>query len=107
MGKDLRGKELGIGISQREDGWYLGRFTNKHGRRVQKLFQKIQECRQWLADSQYTDDHSNIDFPEEMSVNAWFEYWISIKKGQSNLTPSVIILNDIIVILSLLSVKRY
>ncbi len=50
MGKDLRGKELGVGISQREDGWYLGRYTNKHGRRVQKLFQKLQECRQWLAD---------------------------------------------------------
>lgn len=80
MGKDLRGKELGIGISQREDGWYLGRYTNKHGRRVQKLFSKLQECRQWLADAQYNDAHSNIDFPEEMSVNAWFEYWIGIKK---------------------------
>ena len=80
MGKDLRGKELGVGVSQREDGWYLGRYTNKHGRRVQKLFQKLQECRQWLADSQYTNEHSNIDFPEEMTVNAWFEYWIGIKK---------------------------
>ena len=26
MGKDLRGKELGIGISQREDGLYVGRY---------------------------------------------------------------------------------
>ena len=80
MGKDLRGKELGVGISQREDGWYIGRYTNKRGKRVQKIFQKLQECRQWLADAQYTDEHSNIDFPEEMTVNAWFEYWISIKK---------------------------
>lgn len=80
MGKDLRGKELGIGISQREDGWYVGRYTNKRGKRVQKIFQKLQECRQWLADAQYTDEHSNIDFPEEMMVNAWFEYWIGIKK---------------------------
>lgn len=80
MGKDLRGKELGVGISQREDGWYIGRYTNKRGKRVQKIFQKLQECRQWLADAQYTDEHSNIDFPEEMTVNAWFEYWIGIKK---------------------------
>ena len=29
MGKDLRGKELGRGISQREDGLYVGRYTNK------------------------------------------------------------------------------
>ncbi len=80
MGKDLRGKELGIGISQRTDGWYVGRFTNKYGRRVQKLFPKLQECRQWLADANYKDEHSNIDFPEEMTVDSWFEYWIDVKK---------------------------
>jgi integrase len=48
MGKNLKGKELGLGISQREDGYYVGRYTNKYGRRVQKLFLKLQECRQWL-----------------------------------------------------------
>ena len=80
MGKNLKGKELGLGISQREDGYYVGRYTNKYGRRVQKLFLKLQECRQWLADSAYRDEHSNIDFPEEMTVNSWFEYWISMKK---------------------------
>ena len=31
MGKDLRGKELGVGISQRKDGYYVGRFTAKNG----------------------------------------------------------------------------
>lgn len=80
MGKDLKGKELGVGISQREDGYYVGRYTSKYGKRVQKLFPKLQECRQWLADAQYQDKHSNIDFPESMTVNAWFEYWIGIKK---------------------------
>lgn len=80
MGKDLRGKELGVGISQREDGWYIGRYTNKRGKRIQKIFKKLQECRQWLADSQYIDEHSNIDFPQDMLVNAWFDYWIGIKK---------------------------
>ncbi len=59
MGKDLKGKELGVGISQRSDGFYVGRFTNKYGQRKQKLFRKLQECRQWLADSQYQDEHSN------------------------------------------------
>ena len=29
MGKDLKGKELGVGISQRKDGMYTGRFTTK------------------------------------------------------------------------------
>ena len=80
MGKDLRGKELGVGISQREDGLYVGRYTNKYGNRVQKVLPKLQEVRQWLADSKYQDEHSNIDFPSSMTVNAWFEYWIGIKR---------------------------
>ena len=80
MGKDLKGKELGVGISQRSDGFYVGRFTTKHGQRKQKLFRKLQECRQWLADSQYQDEHSNLNFPAEMTVKAWFDYWISMKK---------------------------
>ena len=80
MGKDLRGKELGVGISQRSDGFYVGRFTTKYGQRKQKLFHKLQECRQWLADSQYQDEHSNLNFPAEMTVKAWFDYWISMKK---------------------------
>lgn len=80
MGKDIRGKELGVGISQRSDGFYVGRYTDKYGKRKQKLFRKLQECRQWLADSQYRDEHSNLNFPEEMTVKAWFDYWISMKK---------------------------
>lgn len=81
MGKDIKGKELGVGISQRrEDGLYVGRYTNKCGKRIQKLFSKLQECRQWLADSKYQDEHGNIDIPGEMLVDAWFDYWISIKK---------------------------
>ena len=80
MGKDLRGKELGRGISKREDGLYVARYTNKYGKRVQKVLPKLQELRQWLADAQYKEEHSNIDFPDAMTVNAWFEYWIGIKK---------------------------
>ena len=53
MGKDLRGKELGRGISQREDGLYVARYTNKYGKRVQKVLSKLQELRQWLADEGY------------------------------------------------------
>lgn len=34
MGKDLRNKELGLGISQRKDGVYVARFTNREGKRI-------------------------------------------------------------------------
>ena len=29
---------------------------------------------------QYQDEHSNLNFPEEMTVKAWFDYWIGMKK---------------------------
>lgn len=80
MGKDLKGKELGQGISQRKDGYYVGRYTSKNGKRIQKLFLKVKECQKWLADNQYLDAHSNIDFPHDMLVSAWYDYWISVKE---------------------------
>lgn len=82
MGKDLRGKELGVGISQLKDGRYTARFTNRKGERKQKYFKKLQECRKWIADAQFNDEHGYINANSDMTVNAWFDYWISeIKSG--------------------------
>ena len=36
--------------------------------------------RQWLADATYIDEHSDLDQATDMIVDAWFDYWISIKK---------------------------
>lgn len=79
MGKDLKGKELGIGITQQKDGLYSARFVDKYGKRKQKRFKKLQECRQWLADTSYIDEHSSLMNASGMLVDAWFEYWIDIK----------------------------
>ena len=76
MGKELKGKELGVGISQRKDGVYTARFTGKDGKRRQKYFKKLQECRKWIADAQFEDEHGDINVSGEMTVDAWFEYWI-------------------------------
>ena len=43
MGKDLKGKELGVGISQRKDGLYTARYTDRRGNRRQKYFKKLQQ----------------------------------------------------------------
>lgn len=79
MGRDLVGKQLGKGISQIKSGDYIARFTDKYGKRRQKYFKKLQECRQWLADAQYEDEHSNLNNASSMTLNAWFDYWIEIK----------------------------
>lgn len=83
MGKDLKGKELGVGINQRKDGLYSARFTGKDGKRRQKYFKKLQECRKWIADAQFEDEHGNINASADMTVDAWFEYWISEIKGKT------------------------
>jgi integrase len=36
--------------------------------------------RQWIADATYIDEHSDLDQATDMIVDAWFDYWISIKK---------------------------
>ncbi len=80
MGKDLKGKELGEGIVQRSNGTYQARFVDKFGKRRQKKSKKLQEVRQWLADATYIDEHSDLDQAADMLVDAWFDYWIGIKK---------------------------
>ncbi|SEG01187.1 hypothetical protein SAMN04487934_106112 [Eubacterium ruminantium] len=49
MGKDLKGKELGSGLSQRKDGRYSARFVTSYGKRIEKYFSKYQDARRWLA----------------------------------------------------------
>lgn len=70
MGKDLKGKELGVGIVQQANGLYVARFTDKHGRRQSKRFKKLQECRQWIADATYIDEHTDIENATDMLVDA-------------------------------------
>ena len=84
MGKDLKGKELGVGISQRKDGLYTARFVSKiTGKSIQKYFPKLQECRKWYADAIFQDEHGGINANGYMTVKTWFEYWITNIKGNS------------------------
>lgn len=80
MGKDIRGRELGVGISQRKDGLYSGRFVDKYGKRRQRYFKKLQECRQWIADATYQDEHSALSDIGNVSLDAWFDIWYEMNK---------------------------
>ena len=51
MGKNLKGKELGAGISQRKDGRYSARFVTSSGKRIEKYFPMLQDTRKWLAEA--------------------------------------------------------
>lgn len=80
MGKDLKGKELGLGICQQSNGMYVARFTNRFGERKSRRFTKLQECRKWIAEAKYSDEHTDATYNSDVFVDSWFEYWISIKE---------------------------
>lgn len=77
MGKSLKGKELGVGISQQKDGYYSARFVDRYGRRVQKRFKKLQDCRAWIAKA---EDCCGNDL-SSMTVDDWYQHWIKVKEA--------------------------
>lgn len=78
MGKDLKGKELGQGLSQRKDGRYSARIT-VNGKRIEKYFAKPSEARQWITGTSYEKEHGMI-LLEELTVDQWFWKWIDMYK---------------------------
>lgn len=83
MGKNLKGKELGRGITQRKDGKYSAKFSNTNGKRIEKYFDKLSEARKWLEEAKYEDKHGDISSSASMTVDAWFNYWITEIKGRT------------------------
>ena len=73
----VSGRECGKGICQRKDGKYAARFTDKNGKRHEKHFLTLPEAKNWLADAQYEEKHDLYNPSSEMTVDAWFEFWIN------------------------------
>ena len=79
MGKNLQGKELGVGITQRKDGVYQGRFTNRFGKRETIYNKSIRELRKELAVKQ-AENVEKKNIKEIVTVDEWFAHWISVYK---------------------------
>ena len=77
MGKDLRGKEIGEGVRQRKDGKYVARFRSKSGNRPERTFNKLADAKRWLTDSKYEEEHNSVFAGSNMTVDTWFNYWIT------------------------------
>ncbi|MCI8635730.1 MAG: transposase [Eubacterium sp.] len=45
--------------------------------RIEKYFDKLAEARKWLSEAKYEDLHGDISSFADMTVDAWFNYWIS------------------------------
>lgn len=81
MGKSLKGKELGVGISQRKDGLYQARFTNRFGKREILYDKNLNELRVKMRKAQTNDDNAVNVVKSDMTLDEWYDIWISTCKG--------------------------
>ncbi len=79
MGKDLKGKELGVGLSQRRDGRYSAKLTLYNGKRVEKYFVKLSEARKWYTEQQHYKNN-NIYVNPDITLDAFYATWIKTYK---------------------------
>ncbi len=95
MGKDLRNRNIGKGLSQRKDGYYSARFVDSTGKRVERYFDSLPAARSWLEEAKHLDKHETVIPPIEtvaediiendaplnklnnMTVDEWFEFWLT------------------------------
>ena len=82
MGKDLKGKELGIGITQRKDGLYQGRYTDRFGKKKTIYEKKLTDLRKNLAKA-IADNENFVNVSQSITLDAWFDRWMKIYKEKS------------------------
>ena len=87
MGKSLSGKELGLGICQRKDGLYQGRFTNRFGKRETLYDKKLNNLSLRLRKAQIDDDNAANPLKSNMTLDEWYDIWIdTFKRNCRNTT---------------------
>lgn len=80
MGKDLKGKELGKGISQRSNGRYYVRFTNRFGKRDGRYTDTLKEAKNILAKLIAEDVKEQNVVDSKETLDDWYEKWMSVYK---------------------------
>ena len=81
MGKSLKGKELGKGISQRKsDGLYTARFTNRFGKRQSVYDKTYNGIQKKLREAILKDDKEINVVNPKMTLDEWYEQWMDTCK---------------------------
>lgn len=82
MSKDLKGKELPKGITQRPDGRYMGRFTYS-GERYTLYNLDLKMLVTELNDLRYEVEHGLYSKESNLMVESWFKTWMQEYKKNS------------------------
>lgn len=79
MGKDLNGKKLPTGITQKPDGRYMGRV--KRGGVTYTVYDmNLTELKKKMVDLRYTLEHGTYIKREKITFEDWFTEWINTYK---------------------------
>ena len=100
MGKDLNGKELGEGLSQRKDGRYCARYTDRYGKRKYIYGHKLKEVKDGLNRALYENklllgEVSSANLTVDELYQLWYAWKETVVKG-STLHSYVCIYNSCI-----------
>lgn len=80
MGKDLKGKELGDGISQRKNGTYHARFVDRFGKRQSFYSKDKREIKELLNKAAYEDKMRINVIDTNITLDEWYQQWLDIHK---------------------------
>ena len=76
MGKSLKGKELGLGITQRKDGLYQGTYTDSFGKRKFVYGKTLKEISKKLNEKKHENEIGISVNPQSYTLNEWFDVWL-------------------------------
>lgn len=79
MGKDLKGKELGEGLTQRKNGTYQARYIDRFGKRKCLYGRKLPELKKNLAVA-IAGNVAYTSVKDDITLDNWFNRWIDVYK---------------------------
>jgi len=79
MGKDINGKQLPPGITQRKDGLYMGRVTY-HGTTHTIYNKKLSDLKKEMTDLRHSLEHGTFIKQSKITFSDWFKEWIDTYK---------------------------
>lgn len=80
MAKDLNGKELGVGIIQRENGVYMARFVDRYKKRRTLYDKDLKQLKRRLEKEKYDAKYGVVSDDCNITLIEWFEDFIKTYK---------------------------
>lgn len=80
MAKDLKGKELPVGIRQRKNGKYEGRVQYEN-ERYSVYADSVSELKTKMTELRYRLEHGSFVAKDKMTVKEWFGTWMQDYKS--------------------------